>query len=498
LVRATIGIDIGTSAVKVVIVGLDGKIIANASRPYPTLTPRPGWAEQRPADWWTATCAALTETADRAGGADIIGVGLSGQLNGMVLLDGDDRCLGNAIIWMDGRAAAEAADLSRRLGTVLRRDAKTELSAIAVMSKLAWLARHEPERLSRTRSILLVKDYIAWRLTGVRQTDPSDASATGMMDAATFEWIDQLCEGAGISRAVLPPIGRSTTIMGHVTGPAAAATGLAPGVPVVPGGGDVAALAVGCGVNNNSVLGITLGTAGHVVLARDAAETFDTGGGIWRLPHADPEQSVWLGLVMSGGLSLSWLHTLLGSAGSQQGFDAMVELALPVNPGANGVSFVPFLEGAATPYVTPGARGTFCGLSSSSRASDLVQAVMEGVAFNVRQCVEAFAANGGTFERMHMAEGGARVDPWCQIMADVLGQALVRLPVVDASSLGAALMAQSGVTGVSLKQLGQELGKGGEVFTPDGTRKGAYDAAYRRYLVAAKGEISRTAALDSQ
>jgi xylulokinase len=498
LVQATIGIDIGTSAVKVVTVGLDGKVIASASRAYPSLTPRTGWAEQRPADWWAATCDALLETADRTGGADIIGVGLSGQLNGMVLLDGDDRCLGNAIIWLDGRAAAEAADLSRRFGSVLRRDAKTELNAIAVMAKLAWLARHEPDRVSRTRSILLVKDYIAWRLTGVRQTDPSDASATGMMNAATFEWIDQLCEGAGIARAVLPPIGRSTAIMGHVTGPAAAATGLAPGLPVVPGGGDVAALAVGCGVINNAVLGITLGTAGHVVLARDAAEPFNIGGGIWRVPHADPELSVWLGLVMSGGLSLSWLHALLGSAGPQQGFEAMVELAEPVNPGANGVSFVPFLEGAATPYGTPGARGAFCGLSSSSRAGELVRAVMEGVAFNVRQCVEAFAEHGGTFERVHIAEGGARVGQWCQIMADVLGQALVRLPVVDASSFGAALMAQSGVTGVSLDQLGRKLGEGGEVFTPDGTRKGAYDTAYRRYLVAAEGEIARTATLDSQ
>ncbi len=296
---ATVGIDIGTSAVKIAVLGLDGHVLAEASRPYPTHSPHPGWVEQTPEDWWLAACEALREVV-AAGDFNLVGAGLSGQLNGVILLDQDNKALGDAIIWLDTRAAAEAEELKRRFADILEKRAATDLSAIAVLAKLAWLARHDAGRLARTRRVLLVKDYMLWRLTGTIATDPVDAASTGMMDIKTLEWIPELCAGAGFDPEILPPIVPSMVVAGSLTESAAAATGLPVGLPVVPGGGDVAALAVGCGVLELGILGVTLGTAGHVVLAVDATAPFESSAGFWRVAHADPTRAIWLGLVMSG------------------------------------------------------------------------------------------------------------------------------------------------------------------------------------------------------
>ena len=492
MTRATIGIDIGTSAVKVAVVSLQGSVLAEASRTYPTHTPHPGWVEQTPGDWWSAASAATREAADMAG-ADIVGVGLAGQLNGLVMLDENDQILGDAIIWLDTRATAEAEALKQRFASELHDRAATELTAIAVLSKLAWLARHDAGRLGRTRRVLLVKDYILWRLTGIVATDPSDAASTGMMDVHTLDWIEELCAGAGFDPAILPPILPSMEVAGRLSAQAAEATGLSVGLPVVPGGGDVAALAVGCGVSEPGILGVTLGTAGLVVLGVDASVPFQVSTGLWRVTHADPTRAIWLGLVMSGGLSLSWLHRVLRSAAPGLAFESMTRLAETVPAGARGVSFVPFLEGSATPYGEPQARGVFGGLSSSTGAGEMVQAVMEGVAFNVLQCVEMFEAHGATIAEVRMAEGGARVDRWCQILADVLQRSIVRLGHLNASSLGAALMAQVAVTQRSLAELTAGLAAGGRRFTPDAKTRDTYSEAYRRYLAYADAEITRVA-----
>jgi len=494
MTRATIGIDVGTSAVKVAVVSLEGFILAEASRSYPTHTPHPGWVEQTPEDWWVAACAAIPEATGSVD-AEIIGAGLSGQLNGLVLIDEHDQVLGDAIIWLDTRAAAEAEALTQRFASGLRDRAATDLSAIAVLVKLAWLARHDAARLSRARNVLLVKDYLLWRLTGVIATDPSDAASTGMMDIRTLDWIPEFCAGAGFDPAILPPILSSTAVAGHVTSAAAAATGLPAGLPIVPGGGDVAALAVGCGVARTGILGITLGTAGHVVLAVDAAAPFEVSAGLWRVVHPDPARAIWLGLVMSGGLSLAWLHRLLGAGAPDFAFEAMTALADTVPAGSRGVSFVPFLEGSATPHGEPAARGSFSGLSSSTGAGEIVQAVMEGVAFNVLQCVEMFEARGVEITEVRMAEGGARVDRWCQIMADVLQRPIVRLAHLNASSLGAALMAQVALTHRSLDELTAGLAAGGTRFSPRHETQSAYADAYRRYRLSADAEIARAAAL---
>lgn len=487
--RASIGIDIGTSAVKVIALSDDGRsVLGEASEPYPTLTPRPGWVEQAPAAWWRATCAALGRLLGALPGLAVIGVGLSGQVNGLVLLDADDEPLGDAPIWLDTRATAAAARIAERLGWPAG-----ELGAIAVLSKLGWLAEHEPARLARARTLLFVKDYILFRLTAVKCTEASEATSASMLELATGGWHPGIAAAAGFDPALLPPLVPAMAVAGEITATAAAETGLPAGTPVVPGAGDVAALAVGCGVIAPGICGITLGTAGHVVLSQPAEAPFPSGQNLWRVAHADPALAVWLGLVMSGGLSLSWLHRTAQGFNPALSFEAMVALADATPVGANGVRFVPFLEGAATPFGDPLARGAFTGLSSSTAAGDMVRAVMEGVAFNVRQCVELFVANGAAVDEIRVAEGGARVDAWCRILADVLDRPILRLDALNTSSLGAALMALVGVGGAPLDALCAGLAAGGTRFAPDPARAAAANAAFADFSLSATTEIERSA-----
>lgn len=496
--KATIGIDLGTSAVKVLALSVKGrKVLAEASRSYPTLTPRPGFAEQSPEVWWTATCAAIGEVLEKVPGDDIAAIGFSGQVNGMVLLDVDGEVIGNAIIWLDARAAAEARELETDVSDIVARTA-SRVSAITVLAKLKWLGRHDPDRLSRARSLLFAKDYLMWRMTGVKCTDASEATSASMLDIARGDWFLPGVEATGAESSILPPLHSATGFAGRVSTRASAETGLPSGIPVVPGAGDVAALATGCGVISPGILGVTLGTAGHVVLSVDADALFTPGAGLWRVAHAAPDKAVWLGLVMSGGLSLSWLHRIFSTAGPGTSFDDLVGLADASAAGANGVSFVPFLEGAATPYDRMAARGSFVGLSSSTGAGDMVEAVLEGVGFNIRQCVDAFGDCGTGITEIRLAEGGARVDRWCQVLAGILDRPITRLEHLNTSSLGAALMANCALSGTSLSDLAGVPAGGSRTFQPQRDQREAYENAYRRYLAAADQEISRVAGVSPE
>jgi xylulokinase len=484
--KASLGIDIGTSAVKVLVLGLDGSVLAERAAPYPTARPHSGWAEQAPGDWWQSTVTAIAEARASATGAEIVAVGLTGQLNGFVLLDEHDLPLGDAPIWLDTRAVAETAEIEAAHAPLLRERGVTRLSPIAVLPKLLWLARHDPDRLSAARGLLLVKDYVLWKLTGTKTTDPSDAAATAMYDFETGDWNRALLEALGLDPALLPAIGATASVAGTVTDTAAAETGLPAGTPVARGAGDVTALAVGTGAIGDGILGITLGTAGHVVIGQPAARRPDLDRELWCLPHATADRLVWLGLVMSGGLSLSWMHQMFASTGKPLSYDEMEALAAAVPPGASGVTFLPFLEGAATPYGEPRMRGTFNGLSPASTAGHMLRATMEGVAFNVRQAVEAFAASGADITQVHLAEGGARVGLWCQIIADVLGVPVRRLDTLNTSTLGAAMIAFVATGhGEYHALLARQMAQG-KLYAPDPDLAPVYAAAYARYSAEAE------------
>lgn len=488
--RAFLGIDVGTSAVKVLALSEEGSVVARARRTYPTKAPATNWAEQSPGDWWDAVAGAAREIVAAIGAGSIAGVGLSGQLNGFVLLDEEDRPIGDAVIWLDLRARAEAAELAAAHGDAIAAISGNPVSPISVLAKLFWMSRHRPEVVARTRRLMLVKDYVLWRLTGVHATDPSDGSATNLMDLATLNWSDMIVALAGMPPQAMPAILPSVAVAGHVTAEAVAETGLAVGTPVVPGCGDVAALATGCGVVVPGVLGITLGTAGHVVLVGDRRDAGTRG--FWQISHALSGRMVWLGLVMSGGLSLAWLHRTLSLGRDPLSFDELVELTDEIEPGARGLTFLPWLEGAATPFDRPDAKASLHGLTSSHGAGEIVQAVMEGVAFNIRQCIDLFVSLGGRIDEVRLAEGGARVARWCQIIADVVDRPVSVLEEFDASALGAAMLAAASATGEELPDLAQGSVRHGRHFEPDRYYSAAYEDGFRRYCTIAAREIRDT------
>ncbi len=471
-----LGIDLGTSAVKVLVLDDQGAARARTSHSYPTHAPRPGWAEQSPDDWWQAVCAATREAIATAG-VPIASVGLSGQLNGFVLLDEADRPLADAVIWLDIRATGETAALAERADfAALTGNA---LSPICVLPKLAWMAAQRPDLMAETGRIALAKDYILLRLTGVLATDPSDALSTAMTEIGGLGWSPDLVGLASLDPGRLPPIRPSAEQAGTVTAQAARETGLAPGTPVATGAGDVAALAVGCGVVDVGRIAITLGTAGHVV-AQATAHRPAGDAGLWQLPHALARSQLWLGLIMSGGLSLSWFRSILGHAGPPD-YATLDALAQGVPPGSEGATFLPFLEGAATPYNQPDARGAFLGLSSAHGTGHLVRAVMEGVAFNARQCVEALAAAGAPADEVRLAEGGAQSPLWCQIIADTLDRPVHLIAERDTSAAGAAILGRAAATGASVKDTARSAVRIERTFDPSPPSVDALDAAHERY-----------------
>lgn len=474
-----LGVDLGTSAVKVLVLDDEGVALARVSRSYPTHAPRPGSAEQSPDDWWNAVCEGTREAVAEAGVA-IASVGLSGQLNGFVLLDGDDRALADAVIWLDIRAANETTDLAKRADfATLTGNA---LSPICVLPKLAWMAAHRPDLMAQTKRIALVKDYILLRLTGVLATDPSDALSTGMTEIGGTNWSPELVGLGSVDPDILPPIRASAASAGTVTQDAAEATGLAAGTPVATGAGDVAALAVGCGVVDQGCTAITLGTAGHVV-AEATADRATGDAGLWQLPHGVPGRQLWLGLIMSGGLSLSWFRSILAHA-EPPDYATLDALAAAVPAGSEGAVFLPFLEGAATPYNRPDARGAFLCLSSAHGTGHLVRAVMEGVAFNARQSVEALEGAGARTRDIRLAEGGAQSPLWCQIIADTLNRPVHLIAERDTSAAGAAILGRAALTGADVADIARSAVRIERVFQPISDDAAALAGAYERYRTA--------------
>jgi len=472
-----LGIDLGTSSVKVVVQDNTGHVLAKASRAYDTLALLPGWAEQSPEAWWQATSAAVSEAVV---GVEILSVGLSGQLNGFVLLDAANAPLCDAVIWLDLRAEIEAKELLAESGLDIEALTGNDLSPVSVLSKLVWFARQRPDVLARTRRIVFVKDYILMRLTGEHATDPSDAGSTAMACPGGAFWQPELVARTGLPLSALPTILPSAAIAGRVTSAASQATGLVSGTAVATGAGDVAALAVGCGIVEPARVAITLGTAGHVVAQADGA-AMPRNSGLWCIPHAVPQRTLWLGLIMSGGLCLAWLRELLCAVGTPLDFAQIETLAAAAPVGGRGVNFLPFLEGAATPHRRPDARGAFFGLSSSHDAGDMLRAVMEGVAFNARECVDALAAGGVDPTEIRLAEGGSQSQIWCQTMADALARPVDLLAERDTSAVGAAILGHAAVEGASVAEIANTSVRLTRRFEPSAAGVATLNEGFSRY-----------------
>jgi xylulokinase len=433
-----VGLDVGTSGLKAVALDAEGRVAAEASADYPLLTPAPGWTEQDPNAWWRAAATALRSLTEQVGADRIGAVGVSGQMHGMVALDADGAPLRPALLWNDQRTAAEVALIERTIprDELVRRTGNPAVTGFQ-LPKILWLRQHEPDAFARLRTVLFPKDWIAFRLTGQRRSEATDASGSGAFRIDTRDWDGELLTRLGLDPGILPELVASDAVVGEVGPRAATETGLLPGTPVVAGAGDnaAAATALGLGRAAPELGSVSLGTSG-VLFATAPGPTPDPLGRVHLFAHADGGWTL-LGVTLSAAGSLAWwLRTL--APGDDVG--ARVERALARPAGAGGVTFTPFLAGERSPFLSPDLRGGFAGLSLATEADDLVRAVLEGVAFSLADVWSVMRPLGAP-TRLLATGGGARGDGWVRLVADVL-EVPVGVPEhVPGAAHGAAVLA---------------------------------------------------------
>jgi xylulokinase len=458
-----VGLDVGTTGVKAVAISAQGKVLARAERGYALSTPRPGWSEQDPEDWWRASQAALAGL----GGTPMAALGLSGQMHGLVALDADDRVLRPAILWNDGRTGAECAEIEERVG-LERLIALTGNRALTGFTapKLLWLRRHEPDVYARMAHVLLPKDYVRLRLTGERAIDVADASGTLLFDVAQRRWSSEVLDALELPAAWLPQTLESPEVSGRTPD----------GLAVAAGAGDQAAAALGVGVDRPGPVSVVLGTSG-VVFAALPAFAADEQARVHAFCHAVPGTWHAMGVMLSAAGSLTWLARTFGVEAADLAGEAAAW-----EPGAEGLLFAPYLAGERTPHADPDARGAFTGLSLRHDRGALARAVLEGVAFGLRDSLELLGELGVTPAAGRVSGGGARSRLWLEIVASVLGLPLELTAAAEGSAYGAALL--GGVAGGVFGSVEEAVGaciRVRDTVEPNERWVEAYEEGYARY-----------------
>jgi xylulokinase len=449
-----LGIDVSTTGAKALVISEQGDVVASATEEYPLYTPHPQWSEQKPEDWWHGTRQAIQRVLAAPGvtSADIEGIGLTGQMHGLVLLDSSDQVVRPAILWNDQRTGAQCAEITRSAGgieSLLRLTANPVLPGFTA-PKIVWVRENEPSVYERTAHVLLPKDYIRFRLTGEFATEVSDASGTSLFDVANRRWSSQMADLVQVPMDWLPRCTESPVVSGEITRAAAQVTGLRPGTPVVGGGGDQAAQAVGSGVVRSGIISVTSGTSG-VVFAFEDAYAVEPQGRVHVFCHAVPGKWHAMGVMLSAGGAFRWFRDALGApeilAAAETGadpYDLLVEGAAKVPEGAEGLLFLPYLTGERTPHPDPNARGAFVGLTLRHGKGHMVRALLEGVSFGLRDSLELIRGLGVPIEQVRASGGGARSSLWRQIQADIFNTDLVVVNVTEGAAFGAALLAGVG------------------------------------------------------
>jgi xylulokinase len=448
-----LGIDVGTTGAKVLVIDERGEVVARSFRSYPLLTPKPNWAEQDPEEWWGAVVGCLRDVLGKGVRAEgISAIGLTGQMHGAVALGRDNGVLRPCILWCDQRTAPQCEEIMGRFGRRRFLDLTCNIALPGFTApKVLWIRENEPEIYRAMAKVLLPKDYIRFRLTGVFATEVSDASGTALFDVRKRRWSDEVLSEMEIARDLMPDVFESTFVSGEITGEAASSTGLRRGTPVVGGGGDQAAGAVGNGIVRAGLVSCTIGTSG-VVFASCDEPLVDQGARLHSFCHAIPGKWHVMGVMLSAGGSLRWFRDNLGDAevsmGRERGLDPYFiladEMAPQAEPGCEGLLFLPYLMGERTPYPNPNAKGVFFGLTLRHRKVDLIRSILEGVAYGMRDSLELVKALGIGIGQVRASGGGARSTLWRQIQADIYNTELVTVSVDEGPAFGAALIAGAG------------------------------------------------------
>lgn len=480
--RLLLGIDISTTGAKALLMDRSGQVVASATTPLTLSTPRPLWSEQNPQEWWKGVAGSIRRVllVANARGDEVAAVGLTGQMHGLVLLNERGAVLRPAILWNDQRTAEQCDEIRRRLGKsrlieITGNDALTGFTA----PKILWVAEHEPEVYKQVHHVLLPKDYIRYRLTGSFAMDKADGSGTLLFDLRARDWSLDVAAALDIPVEWLPRTYEGPQVTGKVSAEGAKVTGLRAGTPVVAGGGDQAAGAVGMGVCDPGMVAVTLGTSG-VIFAPTAQPLIEPEGRLHAFCHALPGRWHLMGVMLSAAGSLQWYRDTLAPGDS---FDALVSEAEAAPAGSGGLIFLPYLSGERTPYPDPLARGAWVGLTIRHGRQHMIRALLEGVAFGLKDSFLLLQQAGlGPISQVRIAGGGSQSRLWRQILADALEIELVTVATTEGAAFGAALLA--GVSAGAWPNVNAACAatvKLGEVTQPDESASAVYEQVYSRY-----------------
>ncbi|MGB3713098.1 MAG: xylulokinase [Candidatus Promineifilaceae bacterium] len=477
-----LGIDISTTGAKALLIDETGRVVASATSPLRLSTPQPLWSEQNPLDWWDGAKRSIREVLRKSGSqaSEILAIGLTGQMHGLVLLNETGDVLRPAMLWNDQRTGLQCDEIRSRLGKrrliqITGNDALTGFTA----PKILWVQQEEPQVWAEARHILLPKGYIRYRLTGEMAMDRAGGSGTLLFNLKSRTWSEEVLETLDIPQEMVPQTFEGTDTTGWITEEAANETGLKKGTPVVGGGGDQAAQAVGVGAVQPGIVALTLGTSG-VVFATTEHPLVEPEGRLHAFCHAVPGLWHFMGVMLSAAGSLQWHRDVLAP---DMSFDDLVMEAYEVPPGSEGLLFLPYLTGERTPYPDPLARGAWVGLTVRHNRAHLTRSVLEGVAFGIKDNFQLIRESGlGQIEQVRISGGGAKSPLWRQIMADVLGVRLATVNTTEGAAFGAAILA-----GVGLGQFGsvpeacETMIKITGLTEPDESKSPTYEEFYARY-----------------
>lgn len=472
-----IGVDLGTSAVKLLLMDEKGDIKKIVSKEYPIYYPQPGWSEQNPEDWYEQTTAGIKELTKDCDKQAIGGISFSGQMHGLVILDKEDKVIRPALLWNDGRTAAECDYLNRVIGREKVSDYTSNIALTGFTApKILWVKNHEPENFSKIHKIMLPKDYIAYKLSGVHCTDVSDASGMLLLDVRKRRWSKEMIEIIGITEDHLPKVFESSQVVGTLTEEVAAELNLPSAIKIIAGGGDQAVAAVGTGTVGDGMCNISLGTSG-VVFVSSKDFGVDDNNALHSFAHADGRYHL-MGVMLSAAASNKWwMDEILDTKKYQK------EQELITNLGKNHVFFLPYLMGERTPHNNPNARGTFIGMTMNTTRADMTQAVLEGVAFALRDTFEIVKSLGIDIKRTRINGGGAKSSIWKKIIANVLNVKVDTINSEEGPAFGAAILAAVGCNEyATVEEAASELIKVINTVEQEEELVTAYDEQYKKFV----------------
>lgn len=486
-----LGLDVGTSGTKALLLSPTGKVLATAESPHELLTPKPGWSEQDPEQWWSAALKATKAVLkkSRIKPADIRAIGLSGQMHGSVFLDAKGKVLRPALLWNDQRTANECKEIENLAGG---RDALIQMVANPALTgftapKILWLRKNDPKKFEKARQILLPKDYLRFRLTNEYATEVSDASGTLLLDVKNRRWHTDLISKLGLDPALLPRMLESQTIAGALTDSAAKELGLSPNIPVIAGAGDQAAGAVGSGVVLPGLVSAAMGTSG-VIFATSSAPQTDPRGRVHTMCHAIPDTWCVFGCMLSAGGSFQYLRNTLFASEAMKRKDPgtldpeMIAEAASAPPGSENLFFLPYLTGERCPHADPHATAAFIGLTHRHTRAHLIRATLEGITFGMREQIQIFRDMQIPIQQVRATGGGARSTFWRQLQSDMYNAPVVTINAAEGAALGAAILAAVG-TGQyrTVPQATNAIIKVHEKSTPSKKSAALYAHQYTKY-----------------